>query len=111
MGGDFAPENCLDGAIDALSALPADVRIVLIGDSDKAKAYLSGKHIDESLFDFIHAPDVIEMGEHPTKAIVQKPNSSISVGFQLLKEGGIQAFSSAGNTGAMLCSVFYAYLF
>jgi glycerol-3-phosphate acyltransferase PlsX len=108
MGGDFAPENCLDGAIDALSALPADVRIVLIGDSDKAKAYLSSKHIDESQFDFIHAPDVIEMGEHPTKALAQKPNSSIAVGYKLLKENGIQSFASAGNTGAMLVGAMFS---
>jgi glycerol-3-phosphate acyltransferase PlsX len=42
------------------------------------------------------------MAEHPAKAIVQKPNSSIAIGFKLLKEGEIQAFSSAGNSGAML---------
>jgi glycerol-3-phosphate acyltransferase PlsX len=42
------------------------------------------------------------MGEHPTKAFSQKPNSSISVGFKLLKEKQIDAFASAGNTGAML---------
>jgi glycerol-3-phosphate acyltransferase PlsX len=108
MGGDFAPENCLDGAIDALSSLPADVRIVLIGDADKAKAYLSSKAIAESNFDFIHAPDVIEMGEHPTKALAQKPNSSIAVGYKLLKENEIQSFASAGNTGAMLVGAMFS---
>ncbi len=102
MGGDYAPNNCLDGAIDALSALPADVRMVLIGDSDKAKTYLKEKGIAEDKFDFVHAPDVIEMGEHPTKALAQKPQSSISIGFKLLKESEIQCFASAGNTGAML---------
>jgi fatty acid/phospholipid biosynthesis enzyme len=102
MGGDFAPENCLAGAVDALNALPADVRIVLIGDTEKAKAYLNDKNIPESSFDFVHAPDVIEMGEHPTKALAQKPNSSISIGYKLLKENEIQSFASAGNTGAML---------
>jgi glycerol-3-phosphate acyltransferase PlsX len=50
----------------------------------------------------VHADEVIGMGEHPTKAISQKPNSSISIGFHLLKEGKIDAFCSAGNTGAML---------
>jgi glycerol-3-phosphate acyltransferase PlsX len=102
MGGDFAPKNCLDGAIQALDALPADVTIVLIGDSDKAKAYLKEKDVSEDKFEFAHATDVIEMGEHPTKALAQKPQSSISVGFKLLKENGIQCFASAGNTGAML---------
>jgi glycerol-3-phosphate acyltransferase PlsX len=48
------------------------------------------------------------MGEHPTKAVVQKPDSSISVGFKLLKEGAIQAFSSAGNTGAMLVGAMFS---
>lgn len=108
MGGDFAPENCLAGAVDALNALPADVRIVLIGDTEKAKAYLNSKHIPESQFDFVHAPDVIEMGEHPTKALAQKPNSSISVGYKLLKENEIQSFASAGNTGAMLVGAMFS---
>jgi glycerol-3-phosphate acyltransferase PlsX len=108
MGGDFAPENCLAGAVDALTALPADVRIVLIGDTEKAKTYLNSKQIPESNFDFVHAPDVIEMGEHPTKALAQKPNSSISVGYKLLKEGGIHSFASAGNTGAMLVGAMFS---
>lgn len=108
MGGDFAPSNCLEGAIDALASLPADVRIVLIGDSEKAKAYLKTKNVAEDAFDFIHAADVIEMGEHPTKALAQKPNSSIAVGYKLLKENGIQSFASAGNTGAMLVGAMFS---
>jgi glycerol-3-phosphate acyltransferase PlsX len=102
MGGDFAPKNCLDGAIHALDALPDDVTIVLIGDSEKAKAYLKEQQVSEDKFEFAHATDVIEMGEHPTKALAQKPQSTISVGFKLLKENEIQCFASAGNTGAML---------
>jgi len=47
------------------------------------------------------------MGDHPTKAFSQKPNSSISIGFQLLKEGKIDAFASTGNTGAMLVGSMY----
>lgn len=101
-GGDFYPNNCLDGAIMALDSLANDVKIVLIGDSEKAKSYLKAKGIEEHHFDFVNATDVIEMGEHPTKALAQKPQSSISVGFKLLKENEIQCFSSAGNTGAML---------
>jgi len=108
MGGDFAPSNCLEGAIDALASLPADVRIVLIGDSEKAKAYLKTKNVAEDAFDFIHAADVIEMGEHPTKALAQKPNSSIAVGYKLLKENAIQSFASAGNTGAMLVGAMFS---
>lgn len=102
MGGDFAPTNCLDGAIMALDLLPSDVKIVLIGDIEKAKNYLKTKNVSEDKFEFVHAPDVIEMGEHPTKALAQKPQSSISIGFKLLKENELQCFASAGNTGAML---------
>jgi len=102
MGGDYAPKNCLDGAIMALESLPKHVRIVLIGDSEQAKTYIKEQGIAEDAFDFVHTTDVIQMGEHPTKAIAQKPNSSIAVGFKLLKENELQCFASAGNTGAML---------
>ena len=102
MGGDFAPNNCLDGAILALEVLPSTIKMVLIGDSDKAKSYLTEKGIAEDKFEFVHTTEVIEMGEHPTKALAQKPQSSISVGFKLLKENEIHCFASAGNTGAML---------
>ena len=102
MGGDFAPKNCLDGAIMALDFLPSNVKMVLIGDSETAKSYLKEKGISEEMFEFVPTTEVIEMGEHPTKALAQKPQSSISVGFKLLKENTIQCFASAGNTGAML---------
>lgn len=102
LGGDYAPKNCLDGAIMALNELPESVRIVLIGDSEKAKQYIKEQGVDENRFDYVHATEAIEMGEHPTKALAQKPNSTIAVGFKLLKENAIQCFASAGNTGAML---------
>jgi len=75
---------------------------VLIGDKDIAVKILQENNYSPDNFEFVHTTEVIGMGEHPTKAIVQKADSSISVGFKLLKEGAIQAFSSAGNTGAML---------
>ena len=102
MGGDFAPKNCLDGAILAAKALPDNAIIVLIGDSDEAKKYLTEQKANLSRFEFVHTTETLEMGAHPTKALAQKPNSSIALGFKLLKEDKIQAFSSAGNTGAML---------
>lgn len=102
MGGDNAPANEIEGAILASTALPPSVKIILIGDSEKAKAYLKSKNINENTFEIVHTTEVIDMGEHPTKALSQKPNSSISIGFKLLKEGKLNAFCSAGNTGAML---------
>ncbi len=102
MGGDFAPKNCLDGAVLALKELPPEVKIVLIGDKDAALKYFEENKIDGSAFEYIHTKEVIEMGEHPTKAFSQKPQSSIAIGFKLLKDQQIDAFGSAGNTGAML---------
>jgi glycerol-3-phosphate acyltransferase PlsX len=101
MGGDYAPEAAVLGAILAHKALSGP-KLVLIGDKDTAVKILQENNYSPDNFEFVHTTEVIGMGEHPTKAIVQKADSSISVGFRLLKEGAIQAFSSAGNTGAML---------
>lgn len=102
MGGDYAPKAAVLGAIAAQQVLSPDQKIVLFGDTEQALPILAEQQIDASCFEFVHCTEVIGMGEHPTKAITQKPNSSISVGFQYLKEGKIDSFASAGNTGAML---------
>ncbi|MDP1744647.1 MAG: phosphate acyltransferase PlsX [Bacteroidota bacterium] len=102
MGGDFAPDATVSGAILAYNELPQNVRLVLIGDKEQIISSLTEKGADSNNFDIVHASEVISMGEHPTKAFTQKPNSSISIGFHLLKEGGIDGFASNGNTGAML---------
>lgn len=108
MGGDFAPEAAVLGAIMAHKALSESQKLVLIGDKDTAVKILNENNYSPDNFEFVHTTEVIGMGEHPTKAIVQKPNSSITVGFNLLKEGAIQAFSSAGNTGAMLVGALFS---
>lgn len=102
MGGDFAPDATVSGAILAYNELPSTVRLVLIGDQELIVSHLEKKGADSNNFDIIHASEVISMGEHPTKAFSQKPNSSISIGFHLLKKGEIDGFASNGNTGAML---------
>jgi len=101
MGGDFAPNKTIEGSILAANDLGQNVQLVLIGDETKIINELKLKGFDSSLFEIVHAPEVIEMGDHPTKALVKKPQSSISVGFQLLKNNKIDGFASAGNTGAM----------
>ena len=102
MGGDYAPESPIEGAIFAKKELPDDVGIVLIGDEAQILKVLKEHNTNPSEFEIIPTSEVITMSDHPTKAFVQKPNSSISTGFRLLKEGAIQAFTSTGNTGAML---------
>ena len=101
MGGDYAPKATVLGAIEAYKVLQGHT-LVLIGDKDTAVSILRENNFDPDDFEYVHTTEVIGMGEHPTKAVVQKADSSISVGFRLLKEGQIDAFSSAGNTGAML---------
>jgi len=107
-GGDYAPENCLEGAILALSHSERhNAKICLIGSKSTADSFLKSKGVNLNHFEFIDAPDVIEMAESPTKAFAQKPNSSIAMGFKALKEGKIDAFISAGNTGAMLVGAMF----
>ncbi|OOQ61242.1 phosphate acyltransferase PlsX [Mucilaginibacter pedocola] len=102
MGGDYAPKAAVLGAIEACKTLSEGQKLVLIGDKDAAVSILQENNFSPDNFEFVHTTEVITMGEHPTKAIMQKPDSSIAVGFKMLKENSIQAFSSAGNTGAML---------
>lgn len=108
MGGDHAPQATLLGAIAAQKALKPDQKIVLIGNKEIALPILSENGISPHHFDFEHTTEEIGMGEHATKAILQKPNSSIGLGFRLLKEGLINSFSSAGNTGAMLVGAMFS---
>ncbi len=107
LGGDFAPDANVAGAVLARKELPTDVQLVLLGDRDQISSGLSLLGENPGEYEIVHAPDVITMHDHPTRAIPQKPNSSISVGFDLLAAKEIQAFASTGNTGAMLVGSIY----
>jgi glycerol-3-phosphate acyltransferase PlsX len=102
MGGDFAPVATIDGAILAARELLPNDKIVLIGNEATIRSLLYERGCDAAVFDIVHAPDVIEMSEHPTKAMARKPDSSIGVGFHMLKHKKLESFASAGNSGAML---------
>lgn len=108
MGGDYAPKATVLGAAAALPLLKADQKIVLFGDQEQALSILAEQNVSADQFEFVHTTEVIGMGEHATKAITQKPNSSISLGFQHLKENKIDSFASAGNTGAMLVGAMFS---
>lgn len=107
LGGDFAPEATTLGAILAKQALGSEAELVLIGDEPKIVEILQREGASKDDFTIVHAPEVIGMGEHPTKAFAKKPNSSITVGYGLLKQGQIDVFASSGNTGAMLVGAMY----
>ncbi len=102
MGGDNSPDATLNGAYLASKELGKQETIVLVGDEKLAKSWLKSNNIDSTIFEFIHADEVISMNEHATKALRKKPKNSISVGFDALKNKKIDVFSSAGNSGAML---------
>lgn len=108
MGGDFAPDATIAGAILASREVSDTDRIVLIGDESLILKGLEKEGADPALFDICPSTEVIAMGESPTRAFASKPKSSISIGFKLLKTGRIDAFSSAGNTGAMLVGSIYS---
>jgi len=108
MGGDFAPDATIDGAILAIQSLQDTDRIFLFGDKELITEKLKEKNSDPNQFEIVHAPEVIGMSEQPIKAFTHKTHSSISVGFHFLKEGKIDAFSSAGNSGAIVVGSMYS---
>ena len=108
MGGDFAPKAAVLGAIAAQKTLSANQTIVLFGDKTQALPFFAEQGVSPDRFEFVHTTEMIGMGEHGTKSVLQKPNSSISLGFQYLKDGKIDSFSSAGNTGAMLVGAIFS---
>jgi glycerol-3-phosphate acyltransferase PlsX len=107
MGGDFAPESIIEGAVDSLKHLSVNEKLVLIGDEPSILKKLSAMHIEPSQFDIVRTSQVIEMADHPAKAFSQKKDSSIAVGYGMLKDGDLDGFCSAGNTGAMLVGASY----
>lgn len=108
MGGDFAPEAAVKGAVMALDAIGPDSRIVLFGDEAKIKTVLEAENCPAERFDIVATTEVIEMGDHPAKAFQAKADSSITVGFGYLAKGAVDGFASAGSTGAMMVGSMYA---
>ncbi len=107
MGGDFAPDAVVSGAILAQKQLSADQRIVLFGDENQIVSLLKRENANPDDFNVVHCTEVIEMSENPAKAFTRKPDSSISQGFKALATKQIDGFASAGSTGAMLVGAMY----
>ncbi len=109
MGGDFAPLEAAKGAAAFTAYNKEDVHLVLIGDEEIIKMHLGSTSMQsKDKYSIVHAPQVIEMHEHPTKALKEKQQSSIAVGFHLLATGKIDGFISAGNTGAMMVGALFS---
>lgn len=108
MGGDFAPDTTVEGAILASRELPPNARLILIGNKPVIESTIKAKKGVISHFTIIHAREQIGMDEHPTKALLRKPNSSIALGYKLLKNKQADAIVGAGNTGAMMVGGMFA---
>lgn len=108
MGGDFAPLEAVKGIALFLSGSSGNIRLTLIGDETTVTQLLSSHAVNTAQITVVHASQVIEMHEHPTKALREKQQSSIAIGFHLLASGKIDAFISAGNTGAMMVGALFS---
>ncbi len=101
MGGDLGPDEVVRGA--ALAVAELGVEVVLVGPDAVVNAAVSANaEAYRNKFTIVNAPEVVEMGESPSKSFRQKKESSIRVGLELLKSGRVDAFVSAGNTGAVM---------
>ena len=100
-GGDYAPHEIVKGAIKA--AQEYDVEIALVGRKD-ILSILAGRHLGKLAITIVDAKQVIGPNESPLEAVNSKPDSSIVVGINLVKDGSASAFISAGNTGAIFYS-------
>lgn len=108
MGGDFAPLEAIKGISLYLQNNLSPEKLLLIGNEPVIKKLLDTHNIFYSDLSIIHASQAIEMREHPTKALKEKRQSSIAIGFKLLAEGKADAFISAGNTGAMMVGALFS---
>lgn len=108
MGGDYAPGEAVKGVKLFFDTVTSDAHLVLIGDEAALKPLLEEAQLDTSRYTVVHSSQVIGMNEHPTKALKEKQQSSIAIGFYLLQHKKIDAFISAGNTGAMMVGTFYS---
>ena len=102
MGGDHAPSCNVKGALAAIKEY--GVEVVLVGRGEELLDCLKGEGVEElpAGLEIVHADQVVEMEDNPATAFKEKKNSSLTVGLNLLKNDGGDAFVSAGSTGALL---------
>ena len=103
MGGDFAPANAVLGAVEAFNENKS-FDLSLVGKEKKIIQVLSSNNLSFSKDFIVNADEVIDMGDSPASSLKSKPNSSIVIGAQLVRDKKADAFVSAGNTGAMMAA-------
>lgn len=100
MGGDNAPKAVVDGAVQASREF--GIHVILVGDRDVLRGHLADHDASALPVTIRHASEVVGMHESPSVAVRRKPDSSIKVSFDLVKQGEAQAAVSAGNSGAAM---------
>ena len=105
MGGDYAPEAPVEGALLYLEENGNRDELILVGDQAQIQEQLT-RHQAENRpgIHIVHASEVIGMYDQPAQAVRQKKDSSMVKGTRMLKEGEAEAFVSAGSTGAQMAS-------
>lgn len=103
MGGDSAPRNEIEGAISALrSSRENALELVLVGREQEIRPVLHSLDTRGLNISVVHADDVVQMDEDPTSVFKKKKTSSLYRGLELHAQGEVDAFVSAGNTGAVM---------
>ncbi|PCJ63186.1 MAG: phosphate acyltransferase PlsX [Bacteroidetes bacterium] len=105
MGGDFAPEECIKAVLEEASIENCEYEFFIFGEEHSLSSYADD--LDHPNITVIFTGESIGMGEHATKAVASKKDSSINVGMHYLATDKIDAFLGAGNTGAMMVSALY----
>ncbi|MDG1734347.1 MAG: phosphate acyltransferase PlsX [Crocinitomicaceae bacterium] len=105
-GGDYAPTANLDGVALVMAVL-TDSTFYLFGDEEEILNHPSYKKLRNEQVVIVHSPEIISYNDHPARAVIKKPKSSIAIGLQWLSTKKIDAFASTGNTGAMLVGSIY----
>lgn len=104
MGTDHAPRSEIEGAIGALDEFETDIEILLVGDEEVIAAGLDEHDSVPDRLKVHHAPERVTAADSPASVIRRKPDSSIVVGLRLHQEGEVDAFVSAGSTGAVMAT-------
>ena len=102
MGSDRAPGVDVEGGVRAARRFGQEV--VLVGQREALERELAKHNAGKLPISVVHASQVIEMHEHPSRAVRSRPDSSMVVGMKLLRDGKADAFVSAGNSGGVLAS-------
>jgi len=102
MGGDLGPKAVVEGAV--MAARDFKIEIVLVGNEEVVVRELADQETGGLAISVEHAAEVVEMDESPLESLLSKPDSSINVGFEMVKRGAADAFVSAGNSGAMMAA-------